>query len=155
MKQLSKLQKFENRATAINIVAEYCNKVIPLLQARLNAGFKIKTTAAEFYEKDRKDITAIKQSAPVFRATIKIKDSAIWITVDHTFQVSEYGCCYYKKEFCLWDRNLDKECAFVPLRSDHSAAEMMEADQCIAGVENELEELKAKLSTLKNITGGL
>ncbi|AUM58712.1 hypothetical protein VPy01_11 [Vibrio phage VPy01] len=151
-------QKLTNRTEAVNTANRFINEVAPVLIARLSEGFKIKTTSNDFFKKDHEDLRSILDNAAtagkIHQAFLDVTDTVIRVRVKTTFSVSEVGCCYHEDFVNIWSREKDQAWDFQPLEII-PVGKVIEAHQAIKPLEDQIRELKAKLSQLKSITGGL
>ncbi|QEP53459.1 hypothetical protein HCMJ_94 [Vibrio phage vB_VpaS_HCMJ] len=151
-------QKLTNRTNAVNTANRFMNEVAPVLIARLSEGFKIKTTSNDFFKKDHEDLRSILDNAAtagkIHQAFLDVTDTVIRVRVKTTFTVSNVGCCYYEDFTNIWSREKDQAWDFQPLEII-PVGKVIEAHQAIKPLEDQIRELKAKLSQLKSITGGL
>ncbi|AFV81329.1 hypothetical protein F862_gp097 [Vibrio phage vB_VpaS_MAR10] len=158
MKNFGIETQLANRTEAVNTANRFINEVAPVLAARFAEGFKIKTTSNDLYQKDARDVRSILDSAAtagkIHQSFLDITDTVIRVRVKTTFSVSPCGCCYYEEFVPVWDLENSRPWAFEPLEIV-PLGKVIEAHQAIPAVEQQIRELKSKLSKLKQITGGL
>lgn len=101
-----------------NELEKWINKAVPLLQARLDQGFKLKADGSLFASV-QKDIDVILLTAP-FRAFLKCSYGNIALNCDITSVASVpdangyHGARYIKRYFYLWAN--DKTTEFTPYK---------------------------------------
>jgi hypothetical protein len=160
----------KNRAESMNRVHTFVNNMVPLVQERLEQGFKLRVSGT-MYQKDKDDVDAIveayKSSFPrnslghqSMRAYVRCDDYNITLEADDNYPVEfhddgsrGYTCEYYKVTAYLWDvkEGVVEEYAEREMTSE---TEMVSAQARLKEIEAQVSELQSERYPLQRLLGG-
>lgn len=133
-----------NKATAINELHVFINKLIPALTAYVeNNSIKFKNDG-KFFEKNRREIREIIDAIKPVKVRCYVnysKHTGYYIEADTNYKVSEHGCNYAHK----WQPFIN----FEPLKTDYTEADFINAEKRIDEIEDQICALNREKSRIK------
>jgi hypothetical protein len=133
-----------NKATAINELHVFINKLIPALTAYVeNNSVRFKNDGT-FFEKNRREVREIVDAIKPVKVRCHVSHSehiGYYVEADTNYKVSEFGCSYAHK----WQSFNH----FEPLKTDYTEADFINAEKRIDDINKQLRDLEHEKSQIK------